>query len=162
MNVEIRTRPATHLVGIALKTSLRDERNLREIPAFWRQLSQDGALFRLAEGAPIYGAVIEFDPSSRDFTYLAGFEHPVAQPLPQGMQPCELPAGRYAVLTTTPTPPENCGAEIAASWFHLHRTWLPASGYLRGAGPEFERYDERFHPQRALVELELWLPLGEE
>jgi predicted transcriptional regulator YdeE len=41
---------------------------------------------------------------------------------------------------------------------HARQVWFPASGYIRAAGPEFERYGPDFdeQPEKPLT---LWMPV---
>ena len=38
--------------------------------------------------------------------------------------------------------------------------WLPANGARAPGVPDFERYDDRFDPERGDGELEIWVPLA--
>jgi predicted transcriptional regulator YdeE len=41
----------------------------------------------------------------------------------------------------------------------IYGVWLPASGYVRTAGPELELYDERFDPRDPASVFEVYIPV---
>jgi AraC family transcriptional regulator len=87
------------------------------------------------------------------FPYLAGQEVKVESEVPKGMEVMEVPEQTYAVFRCTiPT--------IGETYEYAFKTWLPASGYEQAPSPDFEYYDEEFHPETSQTDpLYIYIPL---
>ncbi|KAF0815226.1 hypothetical protein IGB42_00304 [Andreprevotia sp. IGB-42] len=155
--------PGDLALGFDFATSARDGRNKREIPAHWQQVEAGNMLATLPgrAGAAVYvGVVHAFDNATLDFNYLIGVLADADTVVPAGCRSVALPAGRYAVLTTTPT--SNQGdfvAGIQQGWQWLMAEWLPESGYRAADTPSFERYDEPSAPGQSGRTMAIWMPL---
>jgi AraC family transcriptional regulator len=64
----------------------------------------------------------------------------------------EVPGGRYARFTTTLP-------KIGETFQNAYHKWLPEAGHKSSGGPEFELYDERFHPEDLGSEFDLYIPI---
>jgi AraC family transcriptional regulator len=131
----------------------RDRNENMEIPQLWQAFGPRMGELVQAAGEPIaYGVMDHFDEASGEFDYLAGIKVSEGGDLPGDMVSWEIPAQTYAVVSTTlPT--------IRAVFDELYNAWLPASGYKRAPGPEFESYDERFNAAEPHSELDLYIPI---
>ncbi|MCC7352573.1 MAG: AraC family transcriptional regulator [Anaerolineae bacterium] len=92
-----------------------------------------------------YGVEGNYDGTTGEWDYLAGFE--VAEPpeIPQGMDVWRVPAQFYVIF---PCPM----SAIRQTYDYIYQTWLPGSPYKHSGGVEFEYYDETFDastPERA-------------
>jgi AraC family transcriptional regulator len=80
-------------------------------------------------------------------TYMCAIEVvPGTQP-PPGMEVREFPAARYATWTFN--------EHISGIGQFIHRCeseLFPATGLQRASGPDFEMYDERWHPESGPVD----------
>ena len=114
-----------------------------DLGSLWGRLAEHNPSRLPRVGAPrAFGVGFNFDPAAQTFDYLAGYEIAAGAAVPEEFQIVEIPAGTYAAFWTT----------LPSLMETIHRAnhvWLPASGYRRGDGPEFELYDERFDPGKA-------------
>jgi predicted transcriptional regulator YdeE len=149
MQPKIVTKPAFIVAGMLYRG--RNEKG--EIPQLWQAFGPRMGELVHAAGEPIaYGVMDHFDEVSGEFDYLAGIKVGEGGDLPDGMVSWQIPAQTYAVVSTTlPT--------IRDVFDELYNAWLPASGYRRAPGPEFELYDERFNAAEPHSELDLYIPI---
>jgi AraC family transcriptional regulator len=136
---------------VGIKTRAHIEKH--DIPELWAKLGPRVCeIPHLVEPGVAYGLTTSLDPESGDFDYVAGFGVEQVGELPVGMGSWEVPAATYAAFTCTlPTMPQ--------AYDYAYRTWLPASGYQRAAGYEFELYDEEFDNQDPDSEFEFYIPI---
>ena len=144
-------RPAFTVAG--LKYRGRNEHE--EIPALWGEFwPRHGEISHHVEPGCAYGVVDNFDEETGEFDYVAGVAVTDAAYLPAGMVAVQAPAQTYAVFDCTlPTLRETFGRAIGE--------WLPAAGYARADGPDFELYDERFDPAHGRLDMSLYIPIQE-
>lgn len=144
------TLPAFTVVGLLYRG---DNKN-NEIPQLWD-------VFYPARAAEIsgkiqpniaYGVEDNFDMQAGVWDYLAGYEVAPDATVPFGMTRKAVPAQTYAVFKTALS-------EIGATMDAIHQQWMPASGYRRPAGPEFEMYDEDFAPPLGKFDLYIYMPV---
>jgi predicted transcriptional regulator YdeE len=148
MEPKIVTKPAFTVVG--MKYFGKNENN--EIAQMWREFNP--RFKEIQHGVNLdfcYGVCGELDKEG-NFKYLAGLEVSQIDPLPAGMESWDVPECEYAVFPCTiPT--------IHETYEYAHNTWLPGSGYLRSATPDFELYDETFDPQDPDSVLYVYIPI---
>ena len=74
---------------------------------------------------------------------------------PEGLEARDVPANRYAVFT-------HVGEvhRIKETYEEIFGTWLPGSEWIRGEGPDFELYDERFDPKTMGGEVDIYVPIA--
>lgn len=101
----------------------------------WQRLGETGMVDRIAgPGVAVYhdspATVPEPDQRSHAGVVIAG-----GGPLPDGFDPVELSAGRFAILTLT-GPYDG----LAAAWTWLYAAWLPQSGETPADRPPIEVY----------------------
>ena len=149
MEPKIVKRAAFTVVG--MKYHGKNENN--EIPQLWGEFGpRMGEIKQMANRHVAYGVCDNFDESSSEFDYIAGFEVASTAEIPEGMVSWDIPEGKYAVFTCTlPT--------LGETYQHASHTWLPQSGYQRALGPELELYDESFDPRDPSSEMEVYIPI---
>jgi AraC family transcriptional regulator len=149
MEPKIVAREAFTVVG--MKYHGKNENN--EIPQLWDKFGPRAEEIKhIVDPHVAYGVCGNFDDSSHEFDYVAGFEVDSTTEIPEGMVSWDVPAGKYAVFTCTlPT--------LGETYQHAYHTWLPQSGYQRAPGPEFELYDESFDPEDPSSKMDAYIPL---
>ncbi|WP_341677714.1 GyrI-like domain-containing protein [Niveibacterium sp. SC-1] len=164
METRIEQLPAFDVVGYGVDSRM-DEASRDIIPQFWQKYlggAQRPALNALAEGgfpAVEYGVCCCFQPGSDAFRYVIGIRLPAGIKPPAGAETVQIPAGEYVVGLTDPASPDNFPMSIGQGWGELMGNWLPKSGYVTTGGPQFELYDERSDPDRAKLQIEIWIPI---
>ncbi len=149
MEPKIVSKEAFTVVGISIRAHIEKH----DIPQLWATLGSRVCEIRhLAEPGAAYGLTTSFAPETGEFDYVAGFGVERAEDVPEGMVGWEVPAATYAAFTCTlPTMPQ--------AYDYAYNTWLPASGYQRAPGFEFECYDEEFDNQDPSAEFEFFIPI---
>lgn len=149
MEPKIVTKPAFSVVG--LKYRGKSEQN--EIPQLWGALMpRVGEIKNITNQGVCYGLGDNFDESSGEFDYVAGFEVSSTEGLPAGMVHWDVPETRYAVFTCSLS-------TLREIYRYAYFTWLPQSEYERGPGPDVELYDERFDAQNPASEFDILVPI---
>jgi AraC family transcriptional regulator len=134
MEPEIKILPAFSVVGI----KYRGKNENGEVMKLWDEfMPRVDEIKNRTQRA--YGVEGNYDPATREFDYLAGFEVEAEGELPAGMSAWQVPAGSYAFFRTTL--PEIISQDLMQ---HVYQTWLPTSGYAHSGGPDFEFYPEDF------------------
>jgi predicted transcriptional regulator YdeE len=137
MDAKIQTKPGFTVLGLAR----RGDANAgpQWIPPTWDELfSQYGEqLEAIARTGAHYGMMNHYDPETHTFEYLACFETEPGTRPPEGLTTRDIPEQEYAVIGCTIK-------TIGAAYTFFNQEWLPASGYERAPGAEFELYDEAF------------------
>lgn len=130
MEAKIVTRPAFTIVGV--KYHGKNEHD--EIKAMWGEFipQMDGVPHRTEQHIS-YGACWDVDEQG-EFDYIAGLAVSKVADVPEGMVSCEIPEQEYAVFRCTLP-------QLGDTFGYVYKTWMPASDYVRGDGPEFEYYD---------------------
>ena len=139
MQPMIVTKPAFSVVG--LKYRGKNENN--EIAAMWDVANARAPeIVAAAEGlGAAYGICRDMEADGI-FEYLACLEIKDIREIPEGMERWDVPEQTYAVF------PCKLGT-IGEAYRYAFQEWLPASGYQRGDGPDFEYYDYTFDPNDA-------------
>ncbi|OPL19616.1 MAG: hypothetical protein AVO35_09890 [Candidatus Aegiribacteria sp. MLS_C] len=101
-----------------------------------------------------YGILMDYDPETGDFTYMAGTAWSGEGELPRGMTSVEIGSGTYAVFTFE----FDMVDEI---YGFVYDEWLPVSGWVRGGGCDFEYYPEEFVPSDEGVLMQLYVSVEE-
>ncbi|MEF3306143.1 AraC family transcriptional regulator [Paenibacillus sp. GYB003] len=164
MEYRIVAKPAFKVIGYELRTSTCDGENLREIPAFWQQYLQNRRWERIPNAvhrdSPVeLGICHSFDMDSGTFTYMIGMEAEHFEGVPDDLACREFTAAEYAVFTTPKVPREQFSASIQSTWQSVFSEWFPHSGYEHAGTPEFELYDERCHPDKPEVQMDIYVPI---
>lgn len=164
MTPQIVDHPGLTLAGFAIRTSLQEQANLRDIPAFWQRYAQSLRTPLLASlGLPHaveYGVVRGFDPASSTFDYLIGIECQGAPQLPEGACRHAIVPARYAMFTTPLADSDEAFSRaIVATWQAAYQDWLPTTPWQHAGSESFERYDGRSGPGQAGRQMEIYLPV---
>jgi len=124
-----------------------------EIPQMWGAFGpQIQEIKDVANPSVCYGICDNMDPNTGEFDYIAGLEVSRAEEVPEGLVCWEVPAGRYAVLTTTLP-------RIGETFKFAYHEWLPGSGFEHRPGPDLEVYDESFDPQDPSSQFDVFIPI---
>jgi AraC family transcriptional regulator len=164
MEYRIVTKPAFKVIGYELRTSTCNGENLQKIPAFWQEYLQNGWSHRIPnrvhrESPVELGICHSFDMESGTFTYMIGMEVEHFEGVPDDLVCREFMAAEYAVFTTPKVPHEQFSSSIQSTWKSIFEEWFPHSGYEHAGTPEFELYDERCHPDRPEVQMDIYIPV---
>ena len=161
MDYRIETRPAFSLTGVPLRTTSRDGRSFREIPAQWERRTKDGTLAKLQALVPpgsaigIAGVCGEFDMANEEFTYFIAIETPADRTaLPDGWRDIAVPAATWGIFEAHGPLPES----IQDVMRRIFSEWFPASGWEHADGPELEIYSAG-DTRDADYYSEVWIPL---
>ncbi|MEL6177770.1 MAG: AraC family transcriptional regulator [Myxococcota bacterium] len=123
--------------------------------ALWERFAPHIHTLRQPSDPCAYGVCLETtDDPVKALTYMAGVEVKAERPVPEGMTQARIEPGLYAVFTHR-GPIGSIGESIRFIW----GTWLPRSEYELGTGPDFEYYDERFHPGSDDSEVDIYVPI---
>ena len=149
MEPRIESRAAFRVVG--MKYRGKNEQN--EIPLLWREFgSRVAEVQNRMEAHTTYGVMGNYVEDTGEFDYVAGINVSTDADIPEGMVSWDVPAQTYAVFSSTlPT--------IGNTLEHIHRTWLPASGYRQAEGPALELYDEEFDPENPDSLMYIYIPV---
>ena len=149
MEPKIVSRPAFTVAGLVHRGPVDGEK----IAALWGQFgARMGELQPVIEPDVTYGVMANYCEDSGEFDYIAASQVPNDKGLPEGFVPVEIPAGDWAVFTTTIP-------EMGQTYPYIYGTWLPQSGYQHGPAPEFELYGPGFDPVNPACELEIYVPV---
>lgn len=147
MTLKIIERRALTVVGMQIRTRPMSA----EIPALWPKfVPRINEIPNPAEPRVSYG-VMRHDGGVLD--YAAAVSVTSADGVPPGMVAITLPAGAYAFFSY---PLSGLGKGFG----EIHDRLLPASTFEQGAGPFFERYDEKFDPRNPQSAVEIWIPVN--
>ncbi len=148
--LHLTTRPAFTVIGLLYRG---DNKN-NEIPQLWDVLYPARAAEITGKVQPdvAYGVEDNFDHEAGVWDYLAGYEVSPDAPVPSGLTRKQIPAQTYAVFKTTLP-------EISKTMDAIYQGWMPASGYRRADGPEFELYDQDFDPPAGKLGFYVYIPI---
>lgn len=149
MQPEIVDKAGFDAVGIRIRTQPKSN----EIAELWRDQGMRLNEVSNATGGGAVGVMALADAEQMIMDYMAAVPvNDITTPLPEGMSEWSVPAGTYAVFSSTlPT--------LANSFENFYQQWLPKSGYQRGAGPEYEEYGIEFDPNDPNSILHVCIPI---
>ena len=147
MEPKILTKPAFTVVGMFYRG--KNENN--EIAQMWSEFVPRMDEIKHTVGAhESYGVCSDLDAEGL-FEYVAGVAVAKVEDVPEDMVSWDVPEQTYAVFPCAlPT--------LHEAYKHAFETWLPASGYERAEGPDFEHYDESFDPEQG-GPLHIYIPI---
>jgi predicted transcriptional regulator YdeE len=154
-DIKIVTGETFRVIGIEARTSnAREMTDNGAIPKLWDELVREGVLTRIPNRTDSNIIAVYTDYESDEnglYTYVLGAKVRSTETIPQGMVAKEIPAGKYALLTSDRGPVAEV---VVKTW---RRIWsLPQSnpGIRRNFKTDFEIYDERASDrQNAQVEI---------
>jgi predicted transcriptional regulator YdeE len=151
MEPRIVSKPAVSIMGL----TVRAKGGSPEIPGLWEMLMPRVGEIHNRLGDDAYGVVDNFDEAEGMMDYTAGYEVDPTQEPPSGMTLLRIPAQTYAVFDCTqPT--------LMQAIDQAYLQWLPASGYRRDKGPEFEFYGEDFYASDPDSPMSIFVPIEPE
>jgi len=146
--IEILERPATTVIGLAIRTQPMSP----EIPALWPKfVARIPEIQGQTEPKVTYGVMWQ-DDSMDVLNYLAGVAVGAGAAIPKGMSSMSLPPGHYAVF-------KYPLSGLAKGFGEIYNRLLPASDYVPIRAPSFERYDETFHPANPGSLVQIGIPV---
>jgi AraC family transcriptional regulator len=124
-----------------------------KIPAQWQRFVPYLGHIPGQVGRATYGVLCNGDDAG-NMDYICGVEVSDFARVPNEFARLRIPEQRYAVFFH-----DGHISTIRQVWNTIWNKWLPESGYKTTAGPEFERYDERFNPATGEGGFEIWIPV---
>ncbi len=156
MEHTIISKESFRIIGVELKTTTHDGKNLVEIPQFWEKVIEEGQIAKIPDKKfqdTVLGICMDFE-SSGSFSYIIGSEVNGTENTPADMVCRTIPAGKYAVFTARGKMPFS----IQETFKYVYQEWLPNSEYRRANSADFELYDERCHDAEN-AEVDIYVPI---
>ncbi|ADI09499.1 putative AraC family transcriptional regulator [Streptomyces bingchenggensis BCW-1] len=161
MRYRVVDRPAFSVVGLKARVPLVHVGPNQAIIDFIRGI-EPGTLERLEklsdlEPQGIVAVCDDLDPSRAEGTELDYYHGVITSAAPpEGAAVLPVPAGSWAVFTTSGPMPEA----IQYLWRDVFTEWFPSNPYRSRPGPEILR--TRLSPDKTEADAELWLPVERE
>ncbi len=132
---------------------------VRNISALWKCFAPFIGKVPDQVGQIAYGLCSNMVKSPFSFEYMAGVEVSKADGLPQDFSVTNIRVTRYAIFTH-----HGQISSLSRTIDAIYHRWLPSSGHsflppVSHVPYLIERYDERFNPQTACGDVELWIPI---
>ncbi|MYW03185.1 AraC family transcriptional regulator [Streptomyces sp. SID3343] len=165
MRYRVADRPAFTVVGVKARVPLVHVGPNQAIVDFVRGIEPRilESLEKLSDQEPqgLVAVCDDLDPSRAEGTELDYYQGVItSEPAPEGTTVLPVPAGTWAVFSTSGPAPEA----IQYLWRDVFTQWFPSNPYRSRPGPEILRIRpaaDRNEPE-AEVEAELWLPVERE
>lgn len=161
MDARITDRPAFSLIGHATRVPLIHEGENPHIRDFIASLphTEHERLKSLSDADPagLLQITDDVDPDSRegtDLTYLHGVAISPAASAPEDLDVIEVPAGTWAVFTTSGSYP----AALQDTWAATAGEWFPSNPWRLRPGPSIVSILDRAE-DFSTATTELWLPV---
>ncbi|MET9610773.1 AraC family transcriptional regulator [Streptomyces sp. NPDC006512] len=161
MRYRVVDRPDFTVVGYKARVPLVHAGPNQAIIDFVRGIGTQrlGLLEPLSDQQPqgIVAVCDDLDPSRAEGTELDYYQGVITSaPAPDGTTTLTVPAGTWAVFTTSGPAPQA----IQYLWRDVYAQWFPSNPYRSRPGPEILRTD--FSAATSEVDAELWLPVERE
>jgi AraC family transcriptional regulator len=136
--------------------------DVKNISALWQSFAPVIDKVPGQVGHIAYGLCSNMILSPFSFDYLVGVEVSKVDGLPQDFSVTNIPELHYAIFTH-----HGQISNLSMTIDAIYHRWLPSSGrsFLQPI-PDvpymIERYDERFNPQTASGDVELWVPVKDQ
>ena len=160
MDTRIVERPALRLAGHATRVPLRHEGENAAIAEFVASIPPEGhqRLKALSSDEPagllsVTDEVEQDAPEGSELTYLHGVAVS-STTVVDGLDVIEVPAGRWAVFTSSGPHPEA----LQRTWAATATDWFPSNPWRLRPGPSLVAYLERAE-DFSTATTELWLPV---
>ncbi|MFE6892281.1 effector binding domain-containing protein [Streptomyces sp. NPDC057694] len=114
-----------------------------------------------AEPRGVLAVCDDLDPGraeGSELDYYQAVAVPTDTPLPENLPTLTVPAGTWAVFTTSGPAPEA----VQRLWSDVYTEWFPSNPYRTRPGPELLRTRVSRSPDGPTAEAELWLPVERE
>ncbi|MEU3936123.1 AraC family transcriptional regulator [Streptomyces sp. NPDC029044] len=165
MHYRVVDRPAFTVTGFKTRIPLIHSGPNQAIIDFVRGLDKSavGRLEELSGQEPrgLVAVCDDLDPSRAEGTELDYYhavitDAPASPPAPEGTTGLPVPAGTWAVFTTSGPVPRA----VQELWRDVFTEWFPSNPYRTRPGPEILR--TRLSPDGTEADAELWLPVERE
>lgn len=146
-------QPEITVVGPFIKTSNKDGRGMRDIPALWgRYMKEDWAskIPNRSEAGTIYAVYFDYTDTTagkQDYTMIIGEAVTRVDELPEGLASVTLPTQNYVKV-------EAAGKLYEAVPNAWYKIWSPDFDYSRTNIADYEVYDARAgNPEDGIVDI---------
>ncbi|MFC5720541.1 GyrI-like domain-containing protein [Streptomyces gamaensis] len=161
MRYRVVDKPDFTVVGLKARIPLVHSGPNQAIVDFVRGIDREtlGRLEKLSDQEPhgIVAVCDDLDPSRAEGTELDYWQGVLtAAPAPEDMSTLAVPAGTWAVFTTSGPAPRA----IQELWRDVFTEWFPSNPYRSRSGPEILR--TRLSADKTEADAELWLPVEPE
>lgn len=155
MDYRIERKDAFNVVGFARDVTTKNEENYTTIPAFWKEVQEDGSYYNLVEDADkSYGISYEYDENLELLKYMIAIDGKESDI--SNTETLFIPESTWAVFKSVGPMP----TAIQKVWKQIYQEWFPATQYQHAQTPELEVY---YHgdPSSADYVCEVWIPVKE-
>jgi AraC family transcriptional regulator len=129
--------------------------NMDDVPGHWQAFMKGMNDIPNTTGAAAYGLVFD---KPRGIDYMPAWEVSAPGTPPKGFTTAEMPAAQYAVFAH-----DGHVSKIRDTVDRIWRKWVPTARHKPvehpGAPYFFERYGEKFDPQKGTGDIEIWIPV---
>lgn len=126
-----------------------------DAPAQWQEFGAFEGKISGQKGNMAYGLCFDID-NGKGIEYVCGVEVADDKNLPENFVLKKLPSFTYAVF-------EHKGhvSGIHQTCDTILQEWIPDSGYAKPGDADFffERYGEKFDPEKGIGDIEIWIPI---
>jgi AraC family transcriptional regulator len=134
--------------------------DIKNISALWQRFAPHIGKVPGQVGPIAYGLCSNMVSAPFSFDYLAGVEVSQTSRFPADFSVISIPAMHYAIFTH-----HGLISNLAVTIDAIYHRWLPNSGCtflppIPDVPYMIERYDQRFNPQTASGDIELWIPIA--
>lgn len=150
---------AIAVFGVAQMISTVDHQDLYEVPRFWQQCRENGAIARIqaaagvSAGTPVHAAI--YNCTDTQYGYLLCYLSPKANDVSDFVK-LTVPAGTWAVFPTEILSREAVAQQAAHMWKRIFTEWFATSGYELANAPEMEMH---FRHGDGKYLTEIWIPI---
>jgi len=152
----IQTIPQKHFIGKYQTMSFAENKTFE----LWRNFMPYRKEITNAIGTELYSMEVypngyfnNFNPANA-FEKWAAVEVVNLDYVPAGMETLTARAGLYAVFIH-----KGPASNGPITYQYIFQTWLPASGYLLDERPHFALMGDKYKPEAADSEEEIWIPI---
>jgi predicted transcriptional regulator YdeE len=129
------------VVGITLKTSLRNERSKSEIPPFFHKVLEEHKLDSIAGRLNANRlCVFQMEKDNPEFDYTMGVEVGSSSDGPEGFTHLLLPASSYVSVGIV----KRGHDDVGKAFEFIFKEWIPNSIFIPTGQPAFIYYDKAF------------------
>ena len=157
--MKIQHQPGFHVAGLAARTDNADEMSGNgKIGNLWQEFLQSNLAARIPNkiGADLVAVYTDYETDhTSHYTYLVGVPVLSDESLPAGLTVKHVPAGRYAVFTSSRGPVQQIVPKI---WQRIWSTSPEELGGTRAFQTDYEIYDQRAaDPENAQIDVYIGL-----
>lgn len=146
----LRERGAFRVIGLSTRCTFETN---AAIPRLWTDFNPRCGEVPSPVAGAAYGVCCDMEADGH-FRYVAGLES-TATHVPDEFDSVDIPASRYAVFMHV--------GHLSSFNKTVYTIWnkaLPDAGLEPAKTPDFELYDERFHPKTGDGVVEIWIPIA--